>query len=129
MSSLRLRSFDLAVRLLIRRRDWGPSPQLARRARRLFGAPWPFQWLRSFGVEIPPANAADPAGEWLIPRTAAGPTVRAHSALQAAGSSSELVVYNDVFHGWQMLDGLVPESRSSLERAGRFVRSVAQSGL
>jgi len=41
--------------------------------------------------------------------------VRLHAQLQAVGGSSELVVYDGVFHGWHMLDGPVPEARQALE--------------
>lgn len=75
MSSLRVRCVGLATRLLIRRRDWGAPERLARRARRLFGAPRPYQWLRSFGVRITQTGTDEPPGEWLVPRPAARPTI------------------------------------------------------
>jgi monoterpene epsilon-lactone hydrolase len=75
MSSLRVRCFGLATRLLIRRRDWGPSKALARRARQLFGAPRPYQWVRSVGVQITQTGAEDPPGEWLVPHRAACHTI------------------------------------------------------
>jgi acetyl esterase/lipase len=54
--------------------------------------------------------------------------VRLHGHLLSAGVSSELVVYDGVFHGWQMLDGLVPEARRALEHAARFVRATGGTG-
>jgi acetyl esterase/lipase len=48
--------------------------------------------------------------------------VRLHGAIQSSGGSSELVVYDGVFHGWHMLDGLVPVAKRALERAARFVQ-------
>lgn len=71
MSSRRVRGIALGIRLLIRRRDWGPPDALARRARLLFGAPRPWQWLRSFGIRVTRTGAGDPPGEWLAPRRAA----------------------------------------------------------
>jgi len=47
MNSWRARFFRLATRLLIRRRDWGEPQILARPARRLFGAPRLYQWMRT----------------------------------------------------------------------------------
>ena len=67
-ASVQARFFGLGVRLLIRRRDWGPPEVLARRARRLFGAPPPWQWLRSYGVDRTTTGGDDPPGEWLVAR-------------------------------------------------------------
>src|SRR5262245_41397280 len=75
MPSFRIRCVDLAVRLLLRRRDWGPQAALARRARWLFGVARPYQWLRSFGVDVTQTGADDPPGEWLVPRAPAGHTI------------------------------------------------------
>jgi len=72
---LRTRVVSLAIEILIRRRHWGPPAALVRRARRLFGAPPPWQWLRTFGVRITPTGAGEPAGEWLTPRTAPPRTI------------------------------------------------------
>ena len=46
---------------------------------------------------------------------------RVHERIVAAGGESELDIWPDVFHGWQMLDGLVPEARQALERAAAFI--------
>jgi acetyl esterase/lipase len=75
MSSLRVRCFAFATRLLVRRRNWGPPDALARRARRLFGAPRSYQWVRSFGVQITQTRAEDPPGEWLVPRAGTSHTI------------------------------------------------------
>jgi len=45
-----------------------------------------------------------------------------HERIQEAGGESTLRVYEDVPHGWQLLDGLVPEARSSLAEAAGFIR-------
>lgn len=51
--------------------------------------------------------------------------VRLRDRLRSAGVPVELTVHDDVFHGWQMLDGIVPEARQSLEQAARFMRTSA----
>ena len=53
-------------------------------------------------------------------------SVRLHERFQSSGGSSELVLYEGVFHVWQMLDGLVPEAGEALARAGRFIRSATE---
>ena len=50
-------------------------------------------------------------------------SARIHERFRSAGGSSELVLYDGVFHVWQMLDGLVPEAGEALARASRFVRT------
>ena len=47
---------------------------------------------------------------------------RVHERIQEAGGESTLRVYDDVPHGWQLLDGLVPEARRSLAEAASFIR-------
>ncbi|MFN2501356.1 MAG: alpha/beta hydrolase [Pyrinomonadaceae bacterium] len=47
---------------------------------------------------------------------------RVHEKILAAGGESELEIYEDVFHGWQMLDGIVPEARTALTSAAKFIR-------
>ena len=44
----------------------------------------------------------------------------------AAGGSSELLIADGVFHGWQMLDGIVPEARKALDQASRFIVARTQ---
>jgi acetyl esterase/lipase len=46
---------------------------------------------------------------------------RAHSKILEAGGESELEIWPDVFHGWQMLDGLVPEARVALDQSAAFM--------
>ena len=45
-----------------------------------------------------------------------------HDKIHAAGGTSRLEIYEDLPHGWQMLDGLVPEARLALRRAASFIR-------
>ena len=67
MSSWRIRFFRGAIRLLIRRRNWGNAQALTRRARRLFGAPGLYQWMRTFGIRIVNTRDSGVNGEWLSP--------------------------------------------------------------
>jgi monoterpene epsilon-lactone hydrolase len=59
---------------------------------------------------------------------------RVHEAVLAVGGQSTLQLYDDVLHCWQMLDGLVPESRAALKEIAAFVDthlpadSLARSG-
>jgi acetyl esterase/lipase len=48
-------------------------------------------------------------------------TLRVHKKIQTAGGISKLEIYDDVFHCWQMLDGIVPEARASLRQAAHFI--------
>ncbi|HEX9917526.1 MAG TPA: hypothetical protein VGA87_00090 [Pyrinomonadaceae bacterium] len=41
---------------------------------------------------------------------------------RAARGTSRLEVYDDLPHGWQMLDGFVPEARAALRQAALFIR-------
>lgn len=64
-----------SVRLLVRRKRWGEDERaVARRARRLFGAPMPFAWLRTRGVKVRPVNESrngvSVRGEWIEPERA-----------------------------------------------------------
>lgn len=45
-----------------------------------------------------------------------------HRKIQAAHGISRLEIYEDVVHGWQMLDGFVPEARTALRQAASFMR-------
>jgi len=47
---------------------------------------------------------------------------RLHDKVQQTGGASKLEIYNDLFHGWQMTDGIVPEARASLSTAATFIR-------
>ena len=44
-----------------------------------------------------------------------------HDRIQKANGVSRLEIYDDVFHCWQMLDGVVPEARVALTRAAESV--------
>ncbi|HEV2864172.1 MAG TPA: alpha/beta hydrolase [Pyrinomonadaceae bacterium] len=46
---------------------------------------------------------------------------RVHAKILEAGGRSELEVYEDIFHCWQMLDGIVPEAGEALRRASLFI--------
>ena len=50
---------------------------------------------------------------------------RVHHKILKAGGSSRLEIFDDVFHCWQMLDGLVPEARAALRQAADFIREHA----
>jgi acetyl esterase/lipase len=66
MPSIRARIFNLVVRLIVKRRDWGKDEYaLARRARRIFGAPKISQWLAARAVNISQVDQDGIRGEWL----------------------------------------------------------------
>jgi acetyl esterase/lipase len=46
---------------------------------------------------------------------------RVHDKIQEAKGISRLEVYDDMFHGWQMMDGFVPEARVALRQAAAFI--------
>lgn len=46
---------------------------------------------------------------------------RVHAAVHAAGGRAELEIWPHVFHGWQMLDGIMPESRQAVDRSVAFM--------
>jgi acetyl esterase/lipase len=46
---------------------------------------------------------------------------RVHEKIQAVQGNSQLQIYDDVAHGWQMLDGLVPEATDALRQAAEFI--------
>ena len=46
---------------------------------------------------------------------------RVHEKIQAAHGKSELELWPHAFHGWQMLDGLVPEARMALDQSAAFI--------
>lgn len=71
MISWQARCLNLYARTFIRRRSWGNDEQtLARRARRLFGAPRLFQWFRTRGLRLLPINDGSVRGEWVAPKRA-----------------------------------------------------------
>jgi len=67
MPSWQASVLTVAVRMLLRRRHWGDERMLARRARRVFGAPRPLQWFRTRAVRIERADRGPMHGEWIIP--------------------------------------------------------------
>jgi monoterpene epsilon-lactone hydrolase len=46
---------------------------------------------------------------------------RVHAAVEEAGGSSRMEIYEGVCHAWQMLQGVVPEARKSLVDAADFI--------
>jgi acetyl esterase/lipase len=44
-----------------------------------------------------------------------------HERAQAAGTSSTLHIFGDVFHDWHMLDGVIPEARIALTEIAEFI--------
>jgi acetyl esterase/lipase len=46
---------------------------------------------------------------------------RVHQGLLKAGGSSQLEVFDDVAHCWQMLAGWIPEATASVQRAAQFI--------
>lgn len=46
---------------------------------------------------------------------------RIHEKVQEAKGISKLEVYDDVFHCWQMLNGIIPEARVALQQAATFI--------
>lgn len=62
------RLFDFAIRVIVRRENWGAERALARRARLIFGAPRPYGWIRTRGIRIQPSSQRLIRGEWLNPR-------------------------------------------------------------
>jgi len=65
VASWQARGLRFAIRVVMRRATWGEPEALARRARRLFGAPNPVRWLRSRGVRIERVVEPPVAGEWV----------------------------------------------------------------
>lgn len=48
-------------------------------------------------------------------------TRRIHDGVLAVGGTCRLEAFEGVFHGWQMLDGLLPEASDALDRAASFL--------
>jgi epsilon-lactone hydrolase len=69
MPSWQARCLTFAIRLVMRRLTWGDERALTRRARRVFGAPNPLQWLRTRDVRIDPVPGRV-GGEWITPPSA-----------------------------------------------------------
>ena len=109
MPSWQARCFRVAIRVLMRRLTWGDDRALARRARRVFGAPGPLQWLRTRAVRIEPVRNGRIRGEWI----------------RAAGSAHGVILY---FHAGGYVAGSPASDRpitAGLARlAGRRVFSL-----
>jgi epsilon-lactone hydrolase len=69
MSSWQARVFARAIRATLRRRDWGDEAALARRARRVLGAPAVYGQLSALGLRRTTESSAGVHGEWLVPPT------------------------------------------------------------
>jgi acetyl esterase/lipase len=54
---------------------------------------------------------------------------RMHDKIHAAGGDCTIRVFDGVPHGWQLLDGLVPEARTSLAEAATFIRAKCSAEL
>lgn len=66
--SWQARGVSASLRLFVRRLRWGgDAAGVARRARLIFGAPWPYQWLRTRGLNVRRVNDRGICGEWLEP--------------------------------------------------------------
>ena len=70
--SLQARLCAAAVRMVIRRERWGDELALARRARRLLGAPRLYGRVRAYGVRIRPSTHPRIHGEWIDPHRDVG---------------------------------------------------------
>lgn len=68
MSSWQASTFSGLIRILVRRRNWGDEKALARRARRVFGAPRGYSSLVALGLSRRRVQRDGVRGEWLIPR-------------------------------------------------------------
>jgi acetyl esterase/lipase len=70
MSSWQVKFLNASVRWLTRRQQWGENEQAtAQRARRLFGAPPVYQWLRTRGLHLTPVSEGSVRGEWVAPKS------------------------------------------------------------
>ncbi|HEV8616290.1 MAG TPA: alpha/beta hydrolase [Methylomirabilota bacterium] len=103
MPSWQARCTKVALALKMRRRHWGDEQALARRARRVFGAPAPMQWLRTRDVGIASVRDGAVHGEWVT----------------AAGSDRGTILY---LHGGGYVGGSPASHRpitAALARLGR----------
>jgi acetyl esterase/lipase len=69
MPSWQARILDLAVRGLVRRRNWGDDRALARRARFVFGALPAYSRLAACGLRRERVDEGGVRGEWLVPKS------------------------------------------------------------
>jgi acetyl esterase/lipase len=53
---------------------------------------------------------------------------RTHEKIQASGGVSELQVFREMFHGWHMLDGIVPEAGRAFGDMALFLRQHTDLG-
>ena len=67
MPSAPARLFNVLIRAIVRRRNWGDARRLTRRARRLLGGPRMYGRLLAVGLKRRDQRAAGVAGEWLEP--------------------------------------------------------------
>ena len=67
MGSWQARVADRAIRILVRRRSWGDEEALARRARRIFGAPAPYARWVALGLRCERVERDGVRGEWITP--------------------------------------------------------------
>src|SRR5438552_3370973 len=68
MPSLRARLFSGAIKILVRRRNWGDERALARRARRVFGLRREMQPLYVRGLDVQRVSEDPINGEWIRTR-------------------------------------------------------------
>ncbi|HEY0426225.1 MAG TPA: alpha/beta hydrolase [Pyrinomonadaceae bacterium] len=47
---------------------------------------------------------------------------RIDEKIRALGGESELEIYDDIFHCWQMLSGVLPEASAALRKASEFIQ-------
>jgi len=66
--SIQARFFSGLIRALIRRRDWGDEQHLARRARKLFGAPPVYRGVHVVGLDVERISEPDVRAEWISVR-------------------------------------------------------------
>ena len=52
---------------------------------------------------------------------------RIHDSIQKSGGDSTLHIFDGVSHGWQMLQGIVPEAKLSLLEAADFIKACPPS--
>jgi monoterpene epsilon-lactone hydrolase len=70
MPSIRMRFLNPVVRMIVKRKSWGRDEYaLARRARRIFGAPRFWGWLAARSVAITKVDDGSVRGEWIEPKT------------------------------------------------------------
>jgi len=65
VTSWQARCSSLAIRLIVRRKEWGGTDALTRRARRVFGAPRSYGWLAARGLRHEVVRTNTVRGEWL----------------------------------------------------------------